>query len=260
DQYYVKGEKQPLNGRYSDRYPGGQIKHKCTFKDGLFHKKYKSWYSNGWAAKRKRYKNGQLHGKWVNWYPKVLQQEKFLEGSCETGSYSYYTLETDKPVAAFVKNFKNDTLNGKYTDWHFTGKIRTIGNYVNGHKMGEWVFWNNNEELVGRCTYYKDTLQNGVFLNWHENGLIALEGQAYESKRIGTWYGYSEDGYKSLEMSYLNGKLEDRYYYMVRCEYTLRGNYSNGLRHGEWSYEYQDGKTKIETWDRGELIKTQWRP
>ena len=65
-------------------------------------------------------------------------------------------------------------LDGKYTEYHDNGKLRTQGQYKEGNPDGLWLHYHYNGKLyeTGR---YKDNIKDSLWRQWDDQGRLAKE-------------------------------------------------------------------------------------
>ncbi len=98
---------------------------------------------DGLLLSQEKYKNGKKDGKSVTYYPgtKQMAEMKFFKQGLEDSVWTEYYEDGKKKAEG---TYKLGNYNGRAV-WYFEdGKINIIGNYVNGLKDGNWVYyWNN---------------------------------------------------------------------------------------------------------------------
>lgn len=128
------------------------------------------------------YESGQLDGDFVEYDEngKVVSKGIYLEGS-EDGQWLYcngdYTekgsfydgMRTGEWVTrfpdgktAFVINYEQDVMHGKYTSYWENGHVKLSGRYVSGLRDGAWFKYDEEGQLF-LTTLYKD----GKEIKWN---------------------------------------------------------------------------------------------
>ncbi len=149
---------------------------------------------------------------------------------------------TGKTTGQFQGTYKNGILNGPYTEFYESGKLKLKGIYKNGKKEGFWFLYyysvkpkklpndNDVETKVCEKVFYENNELNGPFSKSYDNDFIFEEG------------------------NYLNGKLDGiiKTYDEV---YNKKTKYKNGLKDGtEFTY-YNNGILSSRTdWEKGEIL------
>jgi len=107
----------------------------------------------------------------------------------------------------------------------------------------------NEETLIekGGLKYHPDTkeLYSGKVFKNRMGGKKEFEGSYKDGKKNGLWTDYHENGQKSSEITYKNGK-----------QYIIR-TYKDGKREGFWTWWYANGQKFYEdVYKDGELIES----
>lgn len=163
------------------------------------------------------------------------------------------------------------------------GKLKSVGEYVNGEKNGTWKVYYESGQLRSIMNF-ENGERNGEFKSYHENGELSIIGLQEKGMNIGKWKYYDEDGdiqviqedikntdsllsktyhkngqLYSIEYS-VNFKLSgESKYYFDNGTLFKSGNYKKGKEIGEWKYYYQNGKLRlIGKYDQGKPIGT-WK-
>ena len=107
----------------------------------------------------------------------------------------------------------------------------------------------NDETLIDKdgLKYHPDTneLYSGKVFNNRMGGKKEFEGSYKDGKLDGLWTNWYENGQKSSEITYKNGK-----------QYIIR-TYKDGKREGFWTWWYANGQKFYEdVYKDGELIES----
>ena len=117
---------------------------KNSLKDG----KWSYWYKNGVQRAEENYKMGVETGIWKSWYENGQQGS---EVNYETGKAVYwYTNGAKNSEGTMLKGGKHD---GKWTAWFENGQLNYIGNYKNGQKDGEWIWYDQKGKITAKETF-----------------------------------------------------------------------------------------------------------
>lgn len=61
------------------------------------------------------------------------------------------------------------TYSGDYFEWHYNGKLKEVGQLVNGKREGKFEdFYENGKKFT--VSYYTTNKLNGDYFEWFENG------------------------------------------------------------------------------------------
>jgi len=203
----AKGQKQ---GVWNKKYPGSNsLMYEGQFKDdkaiGEFIYYYESgkiksiikhipnsnlsfatfYFENNAILSRGFYENNLKDSVWYsyNLYGALSSKETFEKNQLNGEAIIYYTegqIDNNVLIPLSISNYKKDTLNGLYTEFFSTGKIKKKGVFQNGLKDGEW-------------------------LEYHPNGQIAQKAK-FKNDKVHTWvYSYDKNGLKISEVFFQNG-------------------------------------------------------
>ena len=106
-------------------------------------------------------------------------------------------------------------LNKKQGLWTETLSDDTvaIGNYLEGNKQGDWVFY--KDSICLKKIRYTDNKMNGIAQAFFPNGNLRLQ-MHYENDRInGLVYFYSEENIHLATYTYLYDKLSEVNFYLA---------------------------------------------
>lgn len=106
-------------------------------------------------------------------------------------------------------------LSKKHGLWTETLSDETvaIGNYNEGNKQGDWVFYKDN--ICIKKVRYTNNARNGVAQAFFPNGVVRLQ-MNYENDRVnGLVYFYSEENIHLATYTYLYDKLSEVNFYLA---------------------------------------------
>lgn len=169
----------------------------------------------------------------------------------ETANVNDYTLEA-VPGTNWQKATKLDS----------TGNIVETGFFEDGKKVGTWVNYGKESNLLGaenkrfpsQVATYKDGKLNGIFMQFNEGGQAGLIAYYQNNLLNGNWGKY-QFGRASEEAEYKDGKLNGEYkvYELATGRIKTSAEYKNGIQDGYYrnyndegqviaEYLYKDGK------------------
>ena len=128
----------------------------------------------------------------------------------------------------------------KSTNIPFTGNVfgTSVGRIIKGKKVGEWLFYRDEDGELKAKYYYKEGRVEGEYSLYWFNGQLMSKGSFKDTKREGQFLSYQENGKLFSKQNYKDGKLE-----------------------GEQLWYDEDGQLKkTEIYKDGKLIETirQW--
>lgn len=185
------------------------------------------------------FKNGKLHGK----YKVFIDAQKLLLGGLIRTDTTQLTLLTD---GAYNEGLKE----GYWKMYDFTGTLRSEGKYLNDKETGEWRYyytsWSNGKESLpySKQLYLVQNYKNGK-LNGISTRYSYLEKEEFPCSELANVnhpfdtcerYNYS----RVLEtLFYNNGVLNGPAEFQDSTnEIIAKGNFTNGLKEGEWLHRY----------------------
>lgn len=121
-------------------------------------------------------------------------------------------------AALFILSFtvKSQNITKAIEDGHSivyykNGKIKSIGNYVNNQREGEWLYF-------------------------HENGKVAIKKNFSNGTQVGEWSYYNEKGNLVIKVDDIS-KLEEKTQVTLYDNNEVKGKatFVNGKRVGDWN-------------------------
>ncbi len=172
---------------------------------------------------------------------------------------------------AYIADFKNDKLIGKYQRFYRTGKLSlevnygqnesgpakiyydnkvlaAEGNYIHRNvKDGLWKFYGVDGRLVVEVTY-SNGIKNGKETKFWKNGQKMEEKDWVDGKQDGVWAQWFENGKEKLKVRMISDKRNGLYYaYYPNGRYFMKGKYKENLKVGQWIYYDVDGNITRDT-------------
>jgi len=138
-----------------------------------------------------------------------------------------------RTVRATRRNLDGDILNhGKFQQFYQNGQIEVDGQYEDGEREGEWIWFFEDGTLKARCSYSDNV---GTFTSFYPNGNKLRQGRMEDLTREGVWVEWFESGNKRME-----------------------GQFVGGEQHGLWRYWADDGRPEAQMtalWEHGERVQ-----
>lgn len=175
---YKAGKK---DGVWQAFFMGGERWRREEYVDGLMHGEWITWGGDGVEETRRTYDMGVAHGEWRRSAPsgnpscieifhrgekmkmtifpdlekKVRDMPKEYEWERDTHGSGRATARWFHPRGMVVME---ERLNGEKKDgpvkiWHANGKLKMTGQYVDGKRNGEWLFYSASGELSSRRVF-----------------------------------------------------------------------------------------------------------
>ena len=179
------------------------------------------------------YNNGELNGIGMIYSTKNLNAKLSLGMNEDIKE----KLKLEKYKLIFKGEYKNGKLNGKAKEYYINGKLKAEIEYLNGEKIKEKLYDNDNNIKFEGEYLYGSKLKGKEYIN----GILEYEGEYLLDKK---WNGkgYDKNGNIIYELINGNGKVKeyDNYGHLI-----FEGEYLNGKRNGKGK-EYKDGKIEFE--------------
>lgn len=135
-------------------------------------------------------------------------------------------------VSEFGEKRKIKTNHGKYQEFDYEGRILKDGKYENGEKVGEWKYYNYDQNVYRVTGFGRiDTPDHyftldgkefsGEYVGYHSNGKVSVTGNCINGLKEGIWTMSDSLGRKSTENTFKKGKLHGKtveYYYWDETE------------------------------------------
>jgi len=124
--------------------------------------------------------------------------------------------------------YRNDTL-------FFSGEVDSLNN-----KNGLWIYYYSNGK-VKKKGGYKNNQKNGPWEFYYDNNDIEQKGSYENGKPVGVWTWWYKNKKERRKEEYIKGKINGLVLEYDTSGTTItEGNYINGIREGEWKYQYND--------------------
>ncbi|MBI4946644.1 MAG: toxin-antitoxin system YwqK family antitoxin [Bacteroidetes bacterium] len=246
-------------GTWKKFYPSGKIKAEATFKNGKKTGYVKTYSESGNLANIQKYVGDSLQKEAPELTTKLeVRNEYYEDGSIKkTGTYLYGIAEgTHKEYSSEGKitgakiyhdgNLIGEGLmdeagnqQGPWVEYHPNGKVKAKGNYVNGIKIGEWVFFHSNERLEQKGTYDKKGKPQGLWQWYYDTGKLLREENYLNGKREGRLTEWSDTGAVITQGEYIDGMKEGKWFYQIQ-DYREEGMYKSDQKDGPWESYFVD--------------------
>jgi antitoxin component YwqK of YwqJK toxin-antitoxin module len=144
----------------------------------------------------------------------------------------FYPDGSTKTVRTMRRTLDGELENhGRCQSFYESGKLESTGQYFEGMREGEWLWYYEDGALMARCDYHAD---EGQFSSYYPDGKILRSGRMLGLEREGMWTEWYENGDKRMEGLFLRGQ-----------------------QHGLWTYwsEGDPTRTRKVLWDRGKPMQ-----
>ena len=196
DDYKQKIFEIPYRNRIRDGkatwwYPSLTRMREVTFKDGILDGKLLEWNQQRELVRNDFFREGRKIVRNVTFYrPKQMQSENYyLDGKLVlAGEDNWWDA---KPAA--IDRVGERVQHGPANLWFDNGLPKMRGQYVEGKRVGRFIWWhsNGNKQLEGG--YVKGN-KTGLWVWRHKNGMKAIEGSYEDDIAAGIWKWWDAEG------------------------------------------------------------------
>lgn len=198
---------------------------------------------------------GKKQGEWRKFKDGVLLYEGRFKDDVPIGEFKYYHPNGSlKSISVFIQGAHEV----KTTIFHPNGQKASEGRFLDQLKDGEWNYWNENGGLISVENYAKGK-KNGVWKVFSAQTGILLEELNYKNELLdGVSKTFYTDGKPCTVDHFIMGKrYGEAISYFIDGVVSIKGEYKDNLRIGEWEYYDQGGRLrKIVHYDRSHEIST----
>ncbi len=202
--HFVMGLEQGVRTRY---WPGGHLRARSFYKDGLKEGVAESWHFNGKRATRRHFTMGKLMGDVERWSEAGVYQPTTVE-NMESRSKVENDLGWVKNrggrYGKYYDSRSGCLAEGEYTTYFDNGNIELKVPFVNGLHSGCQRRWWPDGSLRSEILL-KDGLGDGLGQSWHFNGQLARRRFMIAGEFDGLYETWSPTGQKTWETSYKDG-------------------------------------------------------
>ena len=161
-------------------------------------------------------------------------------------------------------NYLDGKRDGPWTEW-YENKIVFTGSYARGRPDGEFIYYDRNENELGRfdikggsgtmLTFWPNRkvavrqhmyrgAADGVYQELTNRGKLVVEGHYRNDARHGAWKEWTTDGVPTLEQSWKRGKLDGVVRKFVDGVVATAATYKDGKASGSY-VEYRGGRPAV---------------
>ncbi|GAB2994847.1 hypothetical protein GCM10027284_11810 [Cyclobacterium sediminis] len=219
------------------------------------------------------FKNGLKDGEWTIYFS---NKQKHIVAEYKDNKRNGSFLEYDLG-GALIKNavYQDSVLVGPYKEYYGNQsrsgyanpkQVKTEGNYINGKKTGEWVFYYDNGKKAVEINYeeglkvgpykeydpfdqlvveanYTNNQPDGEFKRFSPNGRIQESGEYNSGRRVGKWTSYfpNTNIVESVKLYDKSGHKTGTWTYFYENKRTARvERYENDIPVGKWEEFFTD--------------------
>lgn len=132
------------------------------------------FFENGGILSEGMYKNQLKDSVWFNYtsFGALSSKENFKLNKLNGEKIIYYTegqIENNILITLSLTNYLNDEVNGIYSEFFSSGKLKTKGAYNKGLKERDWFVYHPNGQLEKKVSYVNG-LENYWVYTFDKNG------------------------------------------------------------------------------------------
>jgi len=189
--YFRDGESRPFSGQATDRYHGGKLRSRASFRAGKMDGVARSWHENGRLQNETSFAAGELHGPQTRWFVsgRVRSQGRFFQNRME-GAWKTWD---EQGILRQERHYANGEAHGIWQEWSTTGRLLSLYRFAGGAYAGVQSQWHEHGKLRFQATARGETCE-GNWRQWHPDGTPRLFGQWQNGLRTGEWREWDESG------------------------------------------------------------------
>lgn len=250
-------------GMWKTFYENGNIKTEARYENDLLNGYYKEYDPSGSLVKAEKYVNGVKDEKaeelvkldvnvseyFPDGRPKVVYTSK---DGVKEGVERYFG---DSGKVVNSKIYKMGVLvaegiyderglqQGLWKEYYLNAQLKSQGEYKDGMKIGEWVWYHPNGEMEQKGKFTKKGKPDGLWRWWYDNKQLEREETYVKGKEEGDIVEYFESGKLMTKGQFEEGMETGKWEY-DNGDYKEEGNYKNGVKDGLWIGYYDNGNGK----------------
>lgn len=207
-------------------------------------------------------RRGRRDGEYTIWRNKtrVRLHGQFERGKRE-GLWTWSDRDGNKEREG---NYLDGKRDGPWTEW-FENKIVFTGSYAQGKPDGEFIYYDRNQNELGRFEIKGGTgtlltfwpgkkvasrqhvyqgAADGLYQELTDRGKVVVEGHYRNDVKHGAWKEWTPDGVPTLEQRWKRGKLDGVVRKFVDGKVATEATYKDGKASGRYA-EYRDGRPAV---------------
>ena len=198
-----------------------------------------------------KYEDGKIVGTWTTW-SKDNEGRLITRGEITFEDGAGRWKERDPNTRALIKagNYESWEKSGLWKSWSPEGVLVSEGEYVNGNRANQWVWYEKGKD-TGWEENYSNGLLNGKFYNLSPYSPNRGKGSYVDGIKTGDWQEYfiKKEGSLALKQagSYQFGKKEGIWSHykkednsiiesnITKSRKVASGTYKKDIKSGEWT-------------------------
>ncbi len=248
------GKKQ---GSWKSFYENGKVHTECRFVDDKLDGYFLEYGQDGNLIKTEKYEYGVLKKNVAELVKLDSRNEYYENGKLKSsGTFKEGTAEgvtrfyNEEGKITNSKIYKEGDLigegiydekgyqQGKWKEFYSSGELRAEGEYVDGRKIGDWVFYHQNGKIEQKGKFLKGAKPSGAWVWYYESGNLLREEKFTAGMEDGSMVEYNDSGRVITKGEYVDGEKEG-FWMNEDGDIREEGNYKNGQKDGLWKAYYR---------------------
>ncbi len=245
-------------GIWKEFYSNGILKNEGTYSEDKMNGYFKEYSTKGSLVNTKKYINGVLQTD-----PPELAKLDVKTSYFETGAVRFTATYKDGVAEGIQREFSPegkvigaklfvggiltgegilDTAGrkqGAWKEYFLNGTLQSKGEYLNGKRIGEWIFYHPNGKIEQFGKYDRKGKAQGPWKWYYETGTILREENYLNNLQDGLMTEYSDSGKVITKGEYIAGQKEGPWI-LELTEYKEEGNFKADKRDGEWKHYFTE--------------------
>lgn len=207
-------------------------------------------------------RHGKHDGEYTIWRSKkTMRVHGQFDHGKRDGLWTWNDRDGNKERLGSYVDGKRD---GPWTEW-YENKITFTGSYAGGKPDGEFIYYDRNQNELGRFDIKKGTgtmltfwpnkkvasrqhlyggAADGLYQELTNKGKVVVEGRYRGDAKHGAWKEMTADGVPTLEQGWKRGKLDGTVKKFIDGKVSTEATYKDGRAVGPY-VEYRAGKRAV---------------
>jgi antitoxin component YwqK of YwqJK toxin-antitoxin module len=233
-----------------------------TFMAGVRHGSRQIWQFWTMLVDESYDRRGRHDGEYTIWRnKKVMRVHGQFEHGKRDGLWTWNDRDANKEREG---NYLDGKRDGPWTEW-YENKIVFTGSYAQGKPDGEFIYYDRNQNEIGRfdikggtgtmLTFWPNKkvasrqrlyqgAADGLYQELTSKGKVVVEGHYRNDVKHGAWKEWTAEGAPTLEQTWKRGKLDGVVKKYVDGKLSTEVAYKDGKAVGKYA-EYRSGKPAV---------------
>jgi len=207
-------------------------------------------------------RRGKLDGDFTIWRnKKAMRVHGVYEHGKREGLWVWSDRDANKEREG---NYVDGKRDGPWTEW-YENKIVFTGHYTRGKPDGEFIYYDRNENEIGRFEvkdgtgtmltfwpnrkvasrqHFYQGAADGLYQELTKEGKVVVEGRFRSDAKHGAWKEFTPDGVPTLEQMWKRGKLDGVVKKYIDGAIATQATFKDGKATGLYA-EYRAGKPAV---------------